>query len=356
MSAWLITGGAGFIGSNFVRLAAARDAPRMVVLDALTYAGDLTAIVELIDAGRIDFVRGDICDARLLAELFARHRFSHVVHFAAESHVDRSIDGPLPFMRTNVEGTCRLLEAARAAWADGAAGRLFLHVSTDEVFGDLGPDDPPFTEASPYRPSSPYSASKAASDHLVRAWARTWGLPAAIANCSNNYGPWQHPEKLIPLMALNALAGRELPVYGDGLNRRDWLHVEDCCEALLAILASGRAGESWAIGGGEERSNLDIVRLICAAADEIAGRPPGTAEKLIRFVPDRPGHDRRYATNSAKLAATLAWRRRRRLAEALPATVRWYRARQIKELTARSTVGATPAGTWGSSANDGQGR
>ena len=324
--AWLVTGGAGFIGSNFVHMAAARGTQRLVVLDALTYAGDLARLEGLIEAGRVEFVRGDICDAPLLAALFARDRFSHVAHFAAESHVDRSIEGPLPFMRTNVEGTCRLLEAARAAWADGAPGRLFLHVSTDEVFGDLGPDDPPFTEASPYRPSSPYAASKAASDHLVRAWARTWGLPAAIANCSNNYGPWQHPEKLIPLVALNALAGRELPVYGDGLNRRDWLHVEDCCEALLAILGSGRAGATWAVGGGEERTNLEVVRLICAAADELTGRPHGTAEKLIRSVPDRPGHDRRYATNSARLAAELGWRPRRRLAEALPATVRWYHA------------------------------
>ena len=324
MSAWLVTGGAGFIGSNFVRMAAARDAPPIVVLDALTYAGDLSSLAELIDAERVAFVRGDVCDAGLLAELFARHRFSHVAHFAAESHVDRSIDGPLPFLRTNVEGTGRLLEAARAAWADGAPGRLFLHVSTDEVFGALRPDDPPFTEASPYRPSSPYAASKAASDHLVRAWAHTWGLPVAIANCTNNYGPWQNREKLIPLMALNALAGRELPVYGDGLQRRDWLHVEDCCEALWAILASGRAGATWAVGGGEERANLELVKAICAAADEIAGRPAGSAERLIRFVPDRLGHDRRYATDPARLRAALRWRPRRRLAEALPETVRWY--------------------------------
>jgi dTDP-glucose 4,6-dehydratase len=330
VSAWLVTGGAGFIGADFVRLAAARGGVRLVVLDALTYAGDLGRIADLIEGRRIDFVRGDICDAPLLAELFARHRFSHVAHFAAESHVDRSIDGPLPFVRTNVEGTCRLLDAARAAWTDGAPGRLFLHVSTDEVFGDLGPGEPPFTEASPYRPSSPYSASKAASDHLVRAWARTFGLPAAIANCTNNYGPWQHPEKLIPLMALNALEGRAMPVYGDGLQRRDWLHVEDCCEALLAILASGRAGETWMVGGGEERANLEIVRAICAVADELAGRPPGSAEKLIRHVTDRLGHDRRYATDGARLRAELGWRPRRRLDEALPEVVRhlWRRRGQ----------------------------
>lgn len=318
MSAWLVTGGAGFIGSNFVRMTAARGLARMVVLDALTYAGDLANIGDLVEAGAVEFVHGDVCDGDLLAALFARRDFSRVVHFAAETHVDRSIAGPLPFVRTNVEGTCRLLEAARGAWAGQAGGRLFLHVSTDEVFGELGPDEAPFTEASPYRPSSPYAASKAAADHLVRAWGRTWGLPFAIANCSNNYGPRQHPEKLIPLMIGNALAGRELPVYGDGLQRRDWLHVDDCCEALLAILASGRAGETWAVGGGEERANIEVVRMICAAADAELGRAPGATETLIRRVSDRPGHDRRYATNPAKLRATLGWRPRRRLDEALP--------------------------------------
>jgi len=325
MSAWLVTGGAGFIGSNFVRMAAGRGLPRLVVLDALTYAGNLANIADLIESGAIDFVRGDVCDADLLADLFARRDFGRIVHFAAESHVDRSILGPLPFIRTNVEGTCRLLEAARAGWAGRMEGRLFLHVSTDEVYGDLGPGDPAFDEDNPYRPSSPYSATKAASDHLVRAWARTYGLPATISNCSNNYGPWQFPEKLIPLVALNAMDGRELPVYGDGLQRRDWLHVEDHCEALLAILASGLGGETWVVGGGDERPNIEIVRLICEAVDAELGRAPGAAAKLIRHVTDRPGHDRRYAMNPARLTARLGWRPKRRLDEALPEVVRWYR-------------------------------
>ena len=324
MSAWLVTGAAGFIGASFVRMAAGRGLGPIVALDALTYAGNLANIAELIEAGAIEFVRGDVCDGDLLNELFARHDFERVVHLAAESHVDRSILGPRPFIRTNVEGTYRLLEAARAAWIGRADGRLFLHVSTDEVYGDLGPGEAAFDEDSPYRPSSPYSASKAAADHLVRAWARTYGLPAAISNCSNNYGPWQFPEKLIPLVALNAMDGRELPVYGDGLQRRDWLHVEDHCEALLAILAAGRGGETWVVGGGEERPNLEIVALICAAVDAQLGRPAGASARLIRHVADRPGHDRRYAMNPARLTARLGWRPKRRLDEALPAVVRWY--------------------------------
>ena len=325
MTAWLVTGGCGFIGSNFVRRAAASDVAPIVVLDALTYAGNLANIADLLTGQRVRFVRGDIRDAALLGELFGRHDFSHVVHFAAESHVDRSILGPKPFLATNVEGTFALLEAARAAWADASGRRLFLHVSTDEVFGSLRPDEPPFDEQSPYRPNSPYAASKAAADHLVRAWGHTYGLPAAIGNCSNNYGPWQFPEKLIPLMVLNAIDGEPLPVYGDGLQVRDWLHVEDHCEALLAILAQGRAGATYAIGGGDACPNLAIVHAICAEVDNQLGRPAGTALALIRHVVDRPGHDRRYAMNAAAIAAELGWRPRHQLFQALPALVGWYR-------------------------------
>jgi dTDP-glucose 4,6-dehydratase len=325
VSGWLVTGGCGFIGSNFVRLAAARGLGPLLVLDALTYAGNLANIADLLEGGQVGFVRGDIRDAVLLNELFARHAFSHVVHFAAESHVDRSILGPKPFLETNVDGTFALLEAARAAWRDAAGRRLFLQVSTDEVFGSLGPHDPPFDEQSPYRPNSPYAASKAAADHLARAWSHTFALPVAIANCSNNYGPWQFPEKLIPLMILNAMDGKPLPVYGDGLQVRDWLHVQDHCEALLAILANGRAGASYAIGGGEECPNIAIVEAICVEVDRQLGRPAGTANRLIRHVADRPGHDRRYAMNAAAIAVALGWRPRHKLFQALPALIGWYR-------------------------------
>lgn len=324
MSAWLITGAAGFIGANFVRLAAAEGNARLVVLDALTYAGNLENISELIGNGNVEFCRGDICDAGLVSELFAKHRFDRVVHFAAESHVDRSILGAGPFIRTNVEGTAVLLDAARLSWRERAGAHLFLHVSTDEVFGSLAPEDPPFTEQSPYRPNSPYSASKAAADHLVRAWQHTYGLPAIISNCSNNYGPWQFPEKLIPLMILNAFDGRELPVYGDGLQVRDWLHVEDHCRALLAMLAGGRVGATYVVGGACERTNIDIVRGIVREVDQLRGRPPGTSAKLIRHVADRPGHDRRYAMNAAALQRELGWRPLHSLDTALPVVVRWY--------------------------------
>jgi len=325
VSGWLITGGCGFIGSNFVRLAAARRLGPLLVLDALTYAGNLANIVDLLDGGQVSFVRGNVRDSALLAQLFARHDLSHVVHFAAESHVDRSILGPKPFLETNVDGTFALLEAARTAWNGAAGRRLFLQVSTDEVFGSLAPDEPPFDERSPYRPNSPYAASKAAADHLARAWRHTFGLPVAVANCSNNYGPWQFPEKLIPLMILNAIDGKELPVYGDGQQVRDWLHVEDHCEALLAILAGGRAGATYAIGGGDECPNLAIVSAICAEVDRQLGRPAGTADRLIRHVADRPGHDRRYAIDAAQIARELGWRPRHRLLPALPGLIRWYR-------------------------------
>lgn len=325
MTAWLVTGGAGFIGSNFVRLASAASDARIVVLDALTYAGNLENIAGFVESGRIEFCRGDICDRDLVTELFARYGFDRVVHFAAESHVDRSILGAEPFIRTNVQGTAILLDAARSCWGNTAGRGMFLHVSTDEVFGSLRPEEPPFTEASPYRPNSPYSASKAAADHLVRAWQHTHGLPAVISNCSNNYGPWQFPEKLIPLMILNAFEGRELPVYGDGLQVRDWLHVEDHCRALLLMLDKGEPGRTYVVGGDCERANIDIVRRICAEVDRLLGRSPGTADRQIRHVTDRPGHDRRYAMNAAVLRRELGWRPRYSLESALPEVVRWYR-------------------------------
>lgn len=324
MTHWLVTGAAGFIGSNFVRLACAVAGARLVVLDALTYAGNLENIADLVEDGRVGFHRGDICDAVLVAELFARYRFDRIVHFAAESHVDRSILGAGPFIRTNIQGTAVLLDAARASWQGCADGRLFLHVSTDEVFGSLEPGDAPFTEQSPYRPNSPYSASKAAADHLVRAWQHTYGLPAIISNCSNNYGPWQFPEKLIPLTILNAFDGRELPVYGDGLQVRDWLHVEDHCRALLAILERGRVGGTYVVGGSCERANIEIVRRIAAEVDSLIGQPAGTSARLVRHVNDRPGHDRRYAMNAALLQRELGWRPRHDIESALPAVVRWY--------------------------------
>jgi dTDP-glucose 4,6-dehydratase len=324
MSRWLITGGAGFIGANFVRMAAGESRASLVVLDALTYAGNLANIADLVHAGRVNFVKGDICDEQLVSGLFMQHDFDRVVHFAAESHVDRSILGPRPFIRTNVEGTCILLEAARAAWSGNADVKRFLHVSTDEVYGSLNPGDPAFTEHSPYRPSSPYSASKAAADHLARAWCHTFGLPVIVSNCSNNYGPLQFPEKLIPLMILNAIDERPLPVYGDGLQVRDWLHVEDHCRALLAILEHGRPGETYVIGGDCERANIDIVHRICEEVDALLQRAKGTTSSLIRHVTDRPGHDRRYAMNAARIQRELGWKPTHSIEEALPKVVRWY--------------------------------
>jgi len=317
MTAWLITGGAGFIGANFVRVAAAGAADTIVVLDALTYAGNFANIADVVDDRRVRFHKGDICDAALVDELFATYRFDCVVHFAAESHVDRSILGPQPFLRTNIEGTYVLIEAARLAW-QGEAKRRFVHVSTDEVFGDLAPHDPPFTETTPYRPSSPYAASKAAADHVVRAWQRTYGLPAIITNSGNNYGPWQFPEKLIPLMILNAIEGRELPVYGDGRQMRDWLHVSDHCAAIMAVIEGGEIGGTYLIGADNPRANIDVVQEICRAVDAALGRAHGTSDKLIRHVKDRPGHDRRYALDAATLRTKLGWRPRETFERSLP--------------------------------------
>jgi dTDP-glucose 4,6-dehydratase len=310
---WLVTGGAGFIGANFVLAARARNAARLVTLDRLTYAGNLRNLEALAQDPQHLFVRGDIADQELVGGLLAQHQVRAVVHFAAESHVDRSIYGPQAFMETNVMGTFHLLEAVRRYWEGLADTRRqefrFLHISTDEVYGSLSPEDPPFEETTPYAPNSPYAASKAASDHLVRAYHHTYGLPTLITNCSNNYGPFQFPEKLMPLMILNGLQGKPLPIYGDGLNVRDWLYVEDHCQALRLVLARGRVGETYNIGGNCEKTNLEVVQTLCAILDELRPDSPHRPHAgLITFVKDRPGHDRRYAINSGKISGELGWR------------------------------------------------
>jgi len=327
----LVTGGAGFIGSNFVLDWLAhpdsRDEP-IVNLDALTYAGNLRNLESLQDNPKHVFVRGDICDRALIDRLLAEHRPRAIVHFAAESHVDRSIHGPGEFMRTNVEGTFTLLEATRAHWSglpetERAAFR-FHHVSTDEVYGSLPPGAPAFTETHPYEPNSPYSASKAASDHLVRAWHHTYGLPVVTTNCSNNYGPYHFPEKLIPLMIVNALAGKPLPVYGDGQQIRDWLYVKDHCSGIRAVLQGGRLGETYNIGGWNEQANIDIVKTICALLDELRPDPAGPYARLITHVTDRPGHDRRYAIDARKIERELDWRPAETFDTGIRKTVQWY--------------------------------
>ena len=323
----LVTGGAGFIGSNFVLDWIAQSGEGVVNLDKLTYAGNPANLASLEDDARHVFVRGDIADRALLEGLFAKHRPRAIVHFAAESHVDRSIRGPDAFVHTNVLGTFELLEAIREHWqhlqgAERDAFR-FLHVSTDEVYGSLAPDDPAFSETTPYRPNSPYSASKAGSDHLVRAYHHTYGLPAVTTNCSNNYGPYQFPEKLIPLMISNALEGKSLPVYGDGLQVRDWLYVADHCEAIRVALAKGRPGETYNVGGNAERRNIDVVNAICDALQELRPREGGY-RGLVTRVADRPGHDRRYAIDARKIASELAWKPRETFESGLARTVRWY--------------------------------
>lgn len=324
----LITGGAGFIGSNFVRyLLRVEPEVQVVNLDALTYAGSLENLRDLPDPARHTFVHGDICDAGLVTRLMSEHGIDTLVHFAAESHVDRSIHGPAPFIQTNIVGTFTLPEAARTLWkqSDGAypAHVRFHHVSTDEVYGSLEPAGPPFSETTPYAPRSPYSASKAASDHLVRAYGHTYGLPVTLSNCSNNYGPYQFPEKLVPLIILNALQGKPLPVYGDGRQVRDWLYVEDHCEAIQLVLAKSRLGETYNIGGENQPCNIDIVRQICTLLDELhPERAPH--ERLITHVPDRPGHDRHYAMDIVKIRAELGWKPRHALDAGLRATVEWY--------------------------------
>jgi dTDP-glucose 4,6-dehydratase len=324
----LVTGGAGFIGANFLQTFVTRHREHFFVcLDKLTYAGNLLSLAEVSHAPNYAFERGDIADAETVGRVFELHRPDAVVHFAAESHVDRSIHDPGEFVRTNVMGTLHLLNACNALWkgagSDGAR-RRFHHVSTDEVYGSLTLEDPAFREDNRYDPSSPYAASKAGSDHLVRAFHRTFGLPVTITNCSNNYGPRQAPEKLIPLTMLNALDGRELPVYGTGSNRRDWLFVDDHCEAVWTVLERGVAGQTYNVGGGDEQSNIDVVRAICQLVAEETGRPAESVLGLIRFVEDRPGHDWRYAIDSAKLRSELGWAPRVRLAEGLRRTLRWY--------------------------------
>ena len=305
----LVTGGAGFIGSNFVRSALAADQDlRLINVDALTYAGHLASLQGLAesDGSRYTFVHADIRDADAVRRLFTEHDIDTVVHLAAESHVDRSIDGPIDFIDTNIRGTANLLEAARSAWQDREDVR-FHHVSTDEVFGSLGAKGL-FSETTPYDPSSPYSASKAAADHLVRAWHHTYGLPVTLSNCSNNYGPYQFPEKLIPLMILNALAGKPLPVYGKGANIRDWLHVEDHCRALDLVVRNGQPGRTYNIGGNNERTNLQVVHALCDILDELRPQAEGDPRRqLIEFVADRPGHDLRYAIDASKIQRELGW-------------------------------------------------
>ena len=333
---WIVTGGAGFIGSNFVRYVLRTRGHRVVVLDKLTYAGSLESLRDIEHHPRFAFVHGDIADSRAVAALLEAHRPQAILNFAAESHVDRSIDGPGAFVQTNLVGTFELLDAARRFWADLPAEEKstfrFLHVSTDEVYGSLGPSGE-FSEETPYAPNSPYAASKAGADHLVRAWHHTYGLPVVITNCSNNYGPFQFPEKLIPLMILNALEARSLPIYGDGLNVRDWLYVEDHCVGLAMALERGRPGEKYNIGGRNERTNLDIVHTICEclerhapAGDNPAMRARGLDSylQLKTFVADRPGHDRRYAIDANKIRADLGWTPAFEFAEGIDQTVRWY--------------------------------
>uniref|UniRef100_A0A8J4HBT8 dTDP-glucose 4,6-dehydratase n=1 Tax=Acidicaldus sp. TaxID=1872105 RepID=A0A8J4HBT8_9PROT len=324
----LLTGGCGFIGSAVVRHSLAATGHEIINVDKMTYAASEDALEAARGDPRHRLIRADIAEPGALREIFATYRPDAVMHLAAESHVDRSIDGPAAFIRTNITGSFLLLEAARAYWAGlGAAARArfrFHHVSTDEVFGALGPTDPPFTETTPYDPRSPYSASKAASDHLVRAWFHTYGLPTIVSNTTNNYGPWQFPEKLIPLVTLNALEGKPLPVYGDGSNQRDWLFVADHAEALLAVLERGEPGATYAIGARQPRSNLEVVREICATLDDLRPDPTGPRERLITFVADRPGHDFRYEIDPSRTAAALGWRAKHDFAAGLRRTIAWY--------------------------------
>lgn len=325
----LITGGAGFIGSNFVLEWLANEGTPVLNLDRLTYAGNIHNLESVAADSRYEFVQGDIGDRELVCSLFRQRQPRAVVHFAAESHVDRSIRGPDDFIRTNVNGTFSLLEEARAYWTELAEADKkqfrFLQVSTDEVYGSLGPTDPAFCETTRYQPNSPYSASKAASDHLVRAYHHTYGLPVLTTNCSNNYGPYQFPEKLIPLIILNARSGKPLPIYGDGKNVRDWLYVGDHCEAIRRVLAQGRVGESYNIGGRSEKPNIEVVEAICSILDEMCANDPVLPHrKLIAYVTDRPGHDRRYAIDATKIERELGWKPKETFETGLRKTVAWY--------------------------------
>jgi len=325
----LVTGGAGFIGSNFILQWLASESSTVINLDKLTYAGNPANLASVAADPRYKFVKGDICDRQMLAEMLLMHRPRAIVHFAAESHVDRSIHGPDDFVRTNVNGTFSLLEEARAYWSamtgDEKSAFRFLHVSTDEVYGSLSATDPAFSESTRYAPNSPYSASKAASDHLVRAYYHTYGMPVLTTNCSNNYGPFQFPEKLIPLVILHALNGKPIPVYGDGLNVRDWLYVADHCEAIRTVLKRGRPGETYNIGGSNEIKNLDVVNTICSVLDELRPTDPVVPHKnLITFVKDRPGHDRRYAMDASKIQSKLGWRPKETFESGMRKTIQWY--------------------------------
>ena len=325
----LVTGGAGFIGSNFVLQWLATEASNVVTLDKLTYAGNLANLAPVTTDRRHKFLQGDICDRELVAELLLTHRPSAIVHFAAESHVDRSIHGPDDFIRTNVNGTFCLLEESRAYWSGLSdvekSTFRFLHVSTDEVYGSLGENDPAFSEHTAYAPNSPYSASKAASDHLVRAYFHTYALPVLTTNCSNNYGPFQFPEKLIPLVILHAISGKPIPVYGDGKNVRDWLFVADHCAAIRFVLAQGRVGETYNIGGKNQLKNLDVVNTICSALDDLRPSDPLVPHsELITHVKDRPGHDQRYAMNPGKIESELGWRPRETFETGIRKTIHWY--------------------------------
>jgi dTDP-glucose 4,6-dehydratase len=338
----LVTGGAGFIGANFILDWLNLDLGPVVNLDKLTYSGNLKTLASVQHRADYIFVRGDICDANLLEKIFTEHRPQAVVHFAAESHVDRSILGPEAFLRTNIDGTFELLKAARVFFDSLSAEeqRLFRfhHVSTDEVYGTLAPEDPPFREDTPYAPNSPYAASKAASDHLVRAWHHTYKLPTLVTNCSNNYGPYHFPEKLIPLIIENALAGKPLPIYGDGKQVRDWLYVKDHTSAIRTVLATGKIGETYNVGGCNQRTNLDVVKTICSLLDEL--HPEGAPHaRLIQFVVDRPGHDRRYAIDARKLERDLGWKPVESFETGLRKTVEWY-------LSNREWVDAVKSGSY----------
>ncbi len=322
----LVTGGAGFIGSNFVRHVLGR-APgvQIVNLDLLTYAGSLENLVDLPNEANHSFIQGDIRDAVLVDQIFSDREIDTVVHFAAESHVDRSILGPMAFVETNIIGTVVLLEAAKNHWQGDLEGKRFHHVSTDEVFGSLGPGDPPFSEYTAYDPRSPYSASKASSDHMVRAYAHTYGLPISITNCTNNYGPYQYPEKLIPVIITNSLEGKPIPVYGDGKQIRDWLYVEDHCAAIWTVLVRGEVGQTYTVGGNNQPTNLEIIHQICEILDEQLPQSPYAPHKnLIQFVVDRPGHDRRYAMDISKISNHLGWQPKESLRTGLALTVDWY--------------------------------
>jgi dTDP-glucose 4,6-dehydratase len=339
----IVTGGAGFIGSNFVLQWLETERTAVVNLDKLTYAGNLRNLEPLSGDRRYTFVQGDIAERKLVRQILRDHRPRALIHFAAESHVDRSIRGPDDFIKTNVNGTFALLEEARSYWSDlpeiEKRSFRFLHVSTDEVYGSLGPEDPPFHEKTRYEPNSPYSASKAASDHLVRAYYHTYNLPVLTTNCSNNYGPFQFPEKLIPLMILNARQGTQLPVYGDGKNVRDWVFVADHCEAIRAVLARGRPGETYNIGGNNQKPNIEVVETICSILDELSPEDPVVPHRqLITFVQDRPGHDRRYAIDASKIERELGWKPRETFETGLRKTVNWYidHLDWVKEVTSGS--------------------